>query len=36
MFQTKERGKTQEELRKVEVGNLPNKEFKAMTATMLK
>ena len=36
MFQTKEQGKTQEELSKVEVGNLPNKEFKVMIVKMLK
>ena len=30
MFQTKEQAKTQEELGKVEVGNLPNKEFKVL------
>ena len=36
MFQTKEQAKTQEELGKVEVGNLPNKEFKVMIVMMLK
>ena len=36
MFQTKEQGKTQVELSKVEVGNLLNTEFKVMNVIMLK
>ena len=36
MFQTKEQDKTPEEkLSEVEIGNLPKKEFRAMTAKMI-
>ena len=37
MFQKKEQDKTQEEeLREVEIGNLPEKEFRAMIVKMIK
>ena len=36
MFQTKEQGKTPEELRGMEIGNLPEKEFRVMIVEMIK
>ena len=36
MFQMREQDKTPEELSKVEISNLPNKEFKVMIIKMLK
>ena len=35
MFQMKEQGKTREELSDVEIGNLPEKEFRVMTIKMI-
>ena len=35
MFQTKEQDKTREELSDVEIGNLPEKEFRVMTVKMI-
>ena len=36
MFQTKEQDKTSEELSEVEIGHLPNKEFKVMIVNIFK
>ena len=36
MFQTKEQDKIPEELSKVQISNLPNKEFKVMIIKMFK
>ena len=35
VFQMKEQGKTREELSDVEIGNLPEKEFRVMTIKMI-
>ena len=35
MFQTKEQDKTPEELNKVEMGNLPEKEFRVMNIKII-
>ena len=35
VFQTKEQDKTREELSDVEIGNLPEKEFRVMTVKMI-
>ena len=34
-FQTKEEDKTRKELRKVEIGNLPKKEFRVVTVKII-
>ena len=36
MFQTKDKVKTLEELSEVEIGNLPEKEFRVMIVKMIK
>ena len=36
MFQKKEQAKTPEELSEVEIGNLPEKEFRVMTVKIIK
>ena len=36
MFQKKEQDKTSEELSEVEIGNLPEKEFRVMTVKIIK
>lgn len=36
MFQTKEQDKAPEELNEVEIGNLPEKEFRVMTVKTIK